>query len=38
MGTDLALARGAIRFSLGRETAEAEIDSVIEKLVKELKR
>ena len=32
MGTDPALARGAIRFSLGRETTEAEIDVVIEKL------
>ena len=30
MGTDLSLARGAIRFSLGRETTEAEIDRVIE--------
>ncbi len=38
MGTDLAFARGAIRFSLGRETAETEIDCVIEKLVKGLKR
>jgi len=32
MGTDPALARGAIRFSLGRETTEAEIDEVIEKI------
>ncbi len=32
MGADPALARGAIRFSLGRETTEAEIDEVIEKL------
>lgn len=32
MGTDTALARGAIRFSLGRETTEAEIDAVVEKL------
>jgi cysteine desulfurase len=32
MGTDAALARGAIRFSLGRETTEAEIDIVIEML------
>jgi len=38
MGTDPSLARGAIRFSLGRETVEAEIDIVIEKLVKGLKR
>jgi len=32
MGTDPELARGAIRFSLGRETTEAEIDAVVEKL------
>jgi cysteine desulfurase len=32
MGVDAALARGAIRFSLGRETTEAEIDHVVEKL------
>ena len=32
MGADPALARGAIRFSLGRETTETEIDEVIEKL------
>jgi len=38
MGTDPALARGAIRFSLGRETTETEIDAVIEKLKKGLKR
>jgi cysteine desulfurase len=38
MGTDPALARGAIRFSLGRETTEAEIDAVVEKLRKGLKR
>ena len=38
MGTDPALARGAIRFSFGRETLETEIDSVIEQLVKRLKR
>ena len=37
MGTDLAIARGAIRFSLGRETTEAEIDVVIGKLIKGLK-
>jgi cysteine desulfurase len=37
MGTDPALARGAIRFSLGRETTEAEIDVVVEKLKKGLK-
>jgi cysteine desulfurase len=36
MGTDPALARGAIRFSLGRETTEAEIDSVVEMLKKKL--
>lgn len=38
MGVDPALARGAIRFSLGRETTEAEIDAVTEKLKKGLKR
>jgi len=36
MGTDSALARGAIRFSLGRETTEAEIDIVVEMLKKKL--
>jgi cysteine desulfurase len=36
MGTDPALARGAIRFSLGRETTEAEIDIVVETLKKKL--
>jgi len=34
MGIDSALARGAIRFSLGRETTEGEIDTVVEKLKK----
>ncbi|MDA8424425.1 MAG: cysteine desulfurase family protein [Nitrospiraceae bacterium] len=38
MGADLSLARGAIRFSLGRETTEAEIDRVIEQLRKGLKK
>jgi cysteine sulfinate desulfinase/cysteine desulfurase-like protein len=38
MGTDLAIARGAIRFSLGRETTEAEIDRVVELLEKGLKK
>jgi cysteine desulfurase len=37
MGTNPALARGAIRFSLGRETTEAEIDEVVEKLKAGLK-
>jgi cysteine desulfurase len=37
MSADPALARGAIRFSLGRETTEAEIDEVIEKLKKGLR-
>ena len=37
MGADPALARGAIRFSLGRETTEAEIEEVIEKLKKGLR-
>ena len=32
MGTDPALARGAIRFSLGRETGDADIDYVIQLL------
>jgi len=32
MGVDPALARGAIRFSLGRWTTEDEIDAVVEKL------
>jgi cysteine desulfurase len=38
IGVDLALARGAIRFSLGRETTAAEIDSVVEMLRKNLRR
>ena len=38
MGIEPALARGAIRFSLGRETTETEIDNVAEKLKKGLKR
>jgi cysteine desulfurase len=38
MGTAPAFARGAIRFSLGRETTEAEIDIVIEMLRKNLRR
>ena len=38
MGTDPALARGAIRFSFGRETTEAEIDFVVETLKKKLRR
>jgi cysteine desulfurase len=37
MGTAPAFARGAIRFSLGRETTEAEIDIVIEMLRKNLR-
>ena len=37
MGTDPARARGAIRFSLGRETREEEIDIVVEALKKNLK-
>ena len=37
MGTDPALARGAIRFSFGRETTEAEIDTVVEMIKKNLK-
>ena len=38
MGADPALARGAIRFSLGRETTEAEIDTVVDLLKKGLPR
>ncbi len=38
MGVDPFLARGAIRFSLGRETTEAEIDAVVERLAMELRR
>ncbi|HEX9113395.1 MAG TPA: hypothetical protein VF888_03525, partial [Nitrospirota bacterium] len=38
MGINPALARGAIRFSLGRETTEAEIDTVVGMLQKNLKR
>jgi cysteine desulfurase len=38
MGTAPALVRSAIRFSLGRETTEAEIDVVVEVLKKHLKR
>jgi len=37
MGTDINIARGAIRFSFGRETTEAEIDQVVEKLKNVLK-
>jgi len=36
MGIDPALARGAIRFSFGRETTEVEIDAVVEMLKKKL--
>jgi len=38
MGVPLEQSRGAIRFSLGRETAEAEIDRVIERLKSNLPR
>jgi cysteine desulfurase len=38
MGVEAALARGAIRFSLGRETTEEEIDVVVEKLKNALKK
>ncbi len=38
MGLDRDLARGAIRFSLGRETTETEIDEVIARLAQGLKR
>ncbi len=36
MGVKPSFARGAIRFSMGRETTETEIDAVITKLKKEL--
>ncbi len=38
MGVDPSLARGAVRFSLGRETTEAEIDTVIEMLKRGLRK
>jgi cysteine desulfurase len=38
MGTDPALARGAIRFSLGRETTEVDIDDVVALLKKGLQK
>jgi cysteine desulfurase len=38
MGVEPELARGAIRFSLGRETTKSEIDTVIEKLSRGLKK
>lgn len=38
MGTDPAFARGAIRFSLGRETTEADIDYVVGLLRTKLKK
>ncbi len=37
MGVELNHSRGAIRFSLGRETMEVEIDEVVEKLKEGLK-
>jgi cysteine desulfurase len=37
MGTNQTIARGAIRFSLGRGTTEGEIDTVVEKLKNGLK-
>jgi len=37
MGVDPVLARGAIRFSFGRRTTEAEIDAVVQKLKEGLK-
>jgi cysteine sulfinate desulfinase/cysteine desulfurase-like protein len=36
MGVPNELSRGAIRFSLGRETTEADIDTVIGQLKKNL--
>jgi cysteine desulfurase len=38
MGVPTELSRGAVRFSLGRETTEAEVDTVIAKLKTSLKR
>jgi cysteine desulfurase len=38
MGADPALARGAVRFSLGRETSEAEIDEVLARIKAKLGR
>ncbi len=38
MGVAPDLARGAIRFSLGRKTTEAEIDTAVERLKERLKR
>jgi cysteine desulfurase len=38
MGVEPSLAGGAIRFSLGRETTEADIDQVVELLRTKLKR
>jgi cysteine desulfurase len=38
MGVPPELSRGAIRFSLGRETTEAEIDTVVDQLKVSLKR
>jgi cysteine desulfurase len=37
MGTEPSLARGAIRFSFGRETTESEIDTVVQKLKNHLR-
>jgi len=37
MGVPPELSRGAIRFSLGRETTEAEIDTVIQRVKKKVK-
>ncbi|OGW55589.1 MAG: hypothetical protein A2Z46_04215 [Nitrospirae bacterium RBG_19FT_COMBO_55_12] len=37
MGADPALARGAIRFSFGRETTEKDVDTVVEMLRENLR-
>jgi cysteine desulfurase len=37
MGIEPRLSRGAVRFSLGRETTEAEIDAVVERLRERLR-
>jgi cysteine desulfurase len=38
MGVPNELSRGAIRFSLGRETTETEIDTVVTLLIEKLRK
>jgi cysteine desulfurase len=38
MGVEPKLSRGAVRFSLGRETMEKDIDEVVEILKRKLKK